>query len=72
MEKNALMVPAKEPEAIAESIIKMYNNPNQAMKLKEEGILTAKKFTWERVVDVFEKEFPRFTGQINKKIGTIC
>ena len=51
------MVPAKEPETIAESIIKMYNNPDLAKKLKEEGILTAKKFTWERVVDVFEKNF---------------
>ncbi len=55
--ENALMVPAKEPETIAESIIKMYNNPDLAKKLKEEGILTAKKFTWERVVDVFEKNF---------------
>ena len=55
--ENALMVPIKEPEAIAESIIKMYNNPDLARKLKEEGILTAKKFTWERVVDVFEKNF---------------
>jgi len=51
------MVPAKEPEAIAESVINMYNNPDLAKKLKEEGILTAKKFTWERVVDVFEKNF---------------
>jgi glycosyltransferase involved in cell wall biosynthesis len=56
-EKNALMVPAKEPEAIAESLINMYNNPDLAKKLKEEGILTAKNFTWERVVDVFEKNF---------------
>ena len=35
----------------------MYNNPDLAKKLKEKGILTAKKFTWERVVDVFEKNF---------------
>ncbi|MDD3985373.1 MAG: glycosyltransferase family 4 protein [Methanobacterium sp.] len=55
--KNALIVPAKEPEAIAQSVINMYNNPDLADKLKEEGILTAQKFTWERVVDVFEKNF---------------
>jgi glycosyltransferase involved in cell wall biosynthesis len=55
--ENALLVPPKVPEAIAQSIIKIYNNPKLSEKLKQNGLKTAQNFTWERVVDVFEKAF---------------
>ena len=56
-EENALLVPPKQPEAIANSIIKLYNDPDLADKLKNNGLKTAENFTWKRVVDVFEKAF---------------
>jgi hypothetical protein len=35
----------------------LYNNPDLTEKMKQKGIETAKNFTWDRVVDVFEKAF---------------
>jgi glycosyltransferase involved in cell wall biosynthesis len=55
--ENALMVPPKEPEAIAQSIIRVMDEPDLQEKLTENGFITAQKFTWDRVIDVFEKVF---------------
>ena len=56
-EENALLVPIKKPEVLAQSIIKLYNNPELSKKLRQNGLETAEKLSWERVVDVFEKAF---------------
>jgi glycosyltransferase involved in cell wall biosynthesis len=55
--ENALMVPPKEPKAIAESIMRVMNDKELQEKLVKNGLKTVKKFTWKRVVDVFEKAF---------------
>lgn len=55
--KNAILVPPKNPEEISKSIIKLKNNPELSEELKENGLKTAEKFTWDSVVDVFEKTF---------------
>jgi glycosyltransferase involved in cell wall biosynthesis len=55
--KNAILVPPKQPDTIAESIIKLYNDPKLTEKLKQNGLETSKNFTWKRVVDIFEKAF---------------
>ncbi len=55
--ENALMVPPKEPEALAQSIIKVMKDHDLQEKLTDNGLITAQKFTWERVIDVFEKAF---------------
>jgi glycosyltransferase involved in cell wall biosynthesis len=55
--KNAILVPPKQPDIIAESIIKLYNDPELTEKLKQNGLETSKNFTWKRVVDIFEKAF---------------
>jgi glycosyltransferase involved in cell wall biosynthesis len=55
--ENSILVPPKQPSVIAECIIKLYNNPDLTEKMKQKGIETAKNFTWDRVVDVFEKAF---------------
>jgi glycosyltransferase involved in cell wall biosynthesis len=55
--ENALVVPPKEPEVLAESILKAYNDVDLTDKLRENGLKTAKKLTWSRVVDVFETAF---------------
>lgn len=55
--ENAFLVSPKQPDAIAESIIKLYNDPDLTEDLKKNGLETAEKFTWDRVVDVFEKAF---------------
>jgi glycosyltransferase involved in cell wall biosynthesis len=55
--ENALMVPPKEPEALAQSIIELMKDHDLQEKLTDNGLITAQKFTWERVIDVFEKSF---------------
>ncbi len=55
--ENSLLIPPKQPDVIAKSIIKLYNDSDLADKLIENGLETSQKFTWERVVDVFEKAF---------------
>jgi Glycosyltransferase len=55
--ENAILVPPKEPEVLAESILKAYNDVDLTEKLKENGLETAKNLTWSRVVDVFERAF---------------
>lgn len=55
--ENAIMVPPKEPEALAQSIINLMNDPELQGKLTDNGLITAQKFTWERVIDIFEKIF---------------
>ena len=55
--ENALIVPPKEPEALAQSIIKVMKDHDLQEKLTDNGLITAQKFTWERVIDVFEKAF---------------
>ena len=55
--ENAVIVPPKEPEAIAKSILKVFNDDDLRKKMVKNGLETAKKYTWERVVDVFEKTF---------------
>ena len=55
--ENAVIVPPKEPEAIAKSILKVFNDDDLRKKMVKNGLETAKMYTWERVVDVFEKTF---------------
>jgi len=55
--ENSILIPPKNPEAIAQSIIELYNNPELSEKLKHNGLETVKEHSWESVVDVFEKSF---------------
>ena len=54
-EGNALVVPIKDPQAMAEAIKRLLNDEVLAKKLSENGIHTAARFSWERMTDKFEK-----------------
>jgi len=55
--ENALLVPPKDPEAIASSIVRMLKDDDLREKMVKNGFITAKRYTWDRAVDVFEKTF---------------
>jgi glycosyltransferase involved in cell wall biosynthesis len=51
--KNGLMVPADDPTALAEAILRLIQNDNLVQKIRHEAIKTIRdRFTLERVVDL--------------------
>jgi len=56
-EENSLVVPPRKPEIMADSIIRILTDDKLAGKLREEGVGTAKKFTWDKTVDKIEELF---------------
>jgi len=55
--ENALLVPPKNPEALADGIIRVLTNEKLKEKLRKKGLETAKNFSWTKVCDIFEKAF---------------
>jgi len=61
-EQNGLLVPPKDPQALADAIIKILTNPQLAKEMGEEGYeKVMKNFTWEKQInttkELIEKEF---------------
>lgn len=54
--KTGLLVPPRDPEALAKAIIKILKNPKIAQKMGENGYRKVKEnFTWERQVEKTER-----------------
>ena len=51
---NSIVVPPGDPQALANAIIKIFNNDNLREKLIEGGLKTAKEWTWDRVINKIE------------------
>jgi glycosyltransferase involved in cell wall biosynthesis len=51
---NCLLTPPHNPQALADAIIKVLEDPLLASRLRENGPPTAGKFTWDSAVDRFE------------------
>ncbi|MGC8988409.1 glycosyltransferase family 4 protein, partial [Infirmifilum sp.] len=52
---NALVVPPGDPEAIARAVIRVLTDDELRGALAERGLETARRWTWERVVEVFDR-----------------
>lgn len=52
---NCILVPPGDPKAVAEASIKVLTDDKLRERLIEGGLETAKKWSWNRVVDVFER-----------------
>jgi glycosyltransferase involved in cell wall biosynthesis len=52
--ENALLVPPRSPEAMAEALVSLWREPDLRDKLVTAGVERAKGFTWERSVERFE------------------
>ncbi|WON72640.1 glycosyltransferase family 4 protein [Nitrosospira sp. Is2] len=48
-EKTALLVPAQDPEAMAEAILSLLNNPVKAGEIRQAGIDSVRQYTWPNV-----------------------
>ena len=58
-EGNALVVPPKQPEKLANAVIQLLHNIDLAGKLKTKGLTTAEKFTWDSVINKVENSFQK-------------
>jgi glycosyltransferase involved in cell wall biosynthesis len=52
--ENCLMVPARDPSALADAMLRVLTDTDLAKRLRLNGPPTAAQFTWERAVDRFE------------------
>jgi len=67
--KNGLIVPPKDPQALADAIIKILTNPQLAKKMGEEGYeKVIKNFTWEKQINT-TKELIEKILERKTKIG---
>lgn len=58
-EKNALVVPPKDPKALAQAILRLLDDEDLREQFRKEGPKTAKQFTWDKTVDKVEKLFKK-------------
>lgn len=65
-EKTALLVPARDPVAMANAILSLLHNPQQALNLREAGIDLVTQYTWasvrQRLFDVYSEAILNTTG----------
>ena len=52
---NALVVPAREPDAMAAALVRLHREPETRRRLVERGTSDARAFTWERSVARMEE-----------------
>jgi glycosyltransferase involved in cell wall biosynthesis len=55
--ENCLVVPPRNPEAMADAILRLLSDKDLCHKLSEEGPKTARQFTWDKTADKIEKLF---------------
>lgn len=56
-EENCLVVPTKDPKALANAVLRLLDDGDMREKFGKEGPETAKQFTWDKTVDKVEKLF---------------
>ena len=54
---NSLVIPPKNPEAIARALDKLLSNKQLQEKFRNNGFKTANQFTYSKTVDKFEEVF---------------
>jgi hypothetical protein len=57
--ETALVVPPRDPKAMAEAIIRLLKDESLRKRIAEKGYEKAKEFTWERSIDALEDTFKR-------------
>ncbi|HXH14063.1 MAG TPA: glycosyltransferase family 4 protein [Alphaproteobacteria bacterium] len=49
--RNALVIPPRDPPALADAIVSLIRHPDRAARLARGGVETAGRFTWERAAE---------------------
>lgn len=56
-ERDGLLVPAKNSQAIADAAVRLYQNPGLRQSLGQQGREKSLRFSWEKVTDTLESAF---------------
>jgi glycosyltransferase involved in cell wall biosynthesis len=62
-EENCLMVPTRDPDALAEAMVRLLTDAALAGRVRRNGPRTAAQFTWDRAVDRFERALNDLLGE---------
>ncbi|MFQ5692394.1 MAG: glycosyltransferase [Nitrospinota bacterium] len=54
--KNCLMVPVRDPDALAEAVVELLDHPARGRELAEAGRETASRYRWDRIIDDWERQ----------------
>jgi len=68
--ENALVIPPKQPEVLADAIIKLIEQPELAKHLATNGIETACNFTWHKATNRLEEIINKVIAADKKKLFT--
>ena len=64
-EENCLMVPPRDPQALASAMLRVLTDPALANRLRRAGRLTAARLTWDAAVDRFEVALQAVMGEMH-------
>jgi glycosyltransferase involved in cell wall biosynthesis len=64
-EKTALMHPPRHPEVLAANILKLLDDNEKRIKIAHAGNSSAKRFSWERSAEEFERTILQMIAQKN-------
>jgi glycosyltransferase involved in cell wall biosynthesis len=56
-EETALVVPPRDPRALADAVIRVLGDESLRRKLIKNGLAKAAEFDWEKSIDILEREF---------------
>jgi glycosyltransferase involved in cell wall biosynthesis len=62
-EQDGLLVPARDPGALAEALIRVLRDPGLAARLGAAGLAKARSFAWPRVTDQVEAYYRELVRQ---------
>jgi glycosyltransferase involved in cell wall biosynthesis len=66
--ENCLLAPPRNPQALAEAMIRLLTDAALAERLRRNGPLTAAQFTWESAIDRLEGALGRLTPHKDRRI----
>ncbi len=61
--ENGLLVPPKDPDALAETLIYLLENEDLRKRMGEKGKAIVKSYTWEKVAERTEKVYKQLLGE---------
>jgi glycosyltransferase involved in cell wall biosynthesis len=62
-ERNALVVPVREPRAMADAVVRLHDDRALRARLVDRALLDVKRFTWTRSLERMEELLERFAGE---------